>query len=172
MKKGKVVIAQTLNNQLIEIASAIEGSELDVSYTNSPLEALNLSSNTETRVLISGQYFYIKTPLMGISCREYGNLYYGSELALRARRKNPELITLRYSATPEGNNGFCGDINKRDDFGVMGSNIAKLLKDERFWVATAEKDKTKLPDLDYAVWYLDNFPFSWTPRNKPEICII
>ena len=184
-KTLNVVIAQTYGNNLREVETILEGVEgLEVWYTSNPNQAFAEASNPEAIVLISGQLFYADgredTEVLGMLSRElsegkffqgeffnlskealqkYGDLKNGNNLAMASRKVNPNIITLRFSSSPERNNGFCGDINKLF-FGVQG--IFELLSNKSFREALESKKLESLPQIEGVEWYQDQFPEGWS----------
>jgi len=148
---------------------------LEVHYVTTPTEAFKLAIDPKTRILVTGQCFYgrdgkdtgdISTtlcmihPLLGPkmiedSFRRFGNMQDGNGLAGAVREANPEIITLRYSASPESRQYFCGDVPK------FSGDLAGLLTSKQFNLAMQKKDITMLPARNDVSWYVANFPKSW-----------
>jgi len=181
----KVVVAQTYSDCFRDFQDILgKNRDIELNCLSVPKKVLELIASKGADVLVTGQCFYghpFKTsgdPNTLVDCclalndEEYARGYVnrnqkiyegvddGNVLAERARILNPEIITLRYSMTPEKRDYFCGDIDK---FTIEGIEV---LGSEEFLEALRQKDKSMLPSSKAIDWYLENFPVSWKDGGR------
>jgi len=175
-QKTRIVIAQTYQDVLCSLEDDLRSAKnLEVHYVTTPTEAFKLAIDPKTRILVTGQCFYgsdhkdrpnistllrtlhpaLGRELVDDSFRRFGNMQDGNCLAGAIREANSEILTLRYSATPESRQYFCGDVAK------FSGDLAGLLKSKEFNLALQKKDSSLLPARAAVSWYADNFPTSW-----------
>lgn len=182
MTKTKIIVVQTFQDCFEPFQEMLgKNQDLELYCFSIPAEALKFIASKGGDVLITGQCFYgspFKTTrdpdhllkMLRSVCdddyaikryqedeRLYEGINDGNDLAERARILNQEIITLRYSMTPEKPDHLCGEmdkwLNKLEAIEVLGS--------EKFLGALEQKDKTMLPSSKGVRWYLENFPDSW-----------
>ena len=174
--KLKVIIAQTKSYILEDLERALSSNpSISGFYTTDPAEALEEIRKNEANMLITGQMFYgtrdISDPIKDViatlryACdwareslylEEY--LRNGNELAAVARKANPELLTLRFSSTPESKDHLCGDVSKRE----QGLYLFNLLTDPQLQKAIKKHKLSELPQMSGVSWYKENFHKSWS----------
>lgn len=175
-QERRIVIAQTYRNILDLLEENLRAAkDLEVHYVTTPTEAFKLAADPKTSILVTGQCFYgsdskrtgdmstlfrmihpqLGPEMIEDALRRFGDLQDGNGLAGAVREANSNIITLRYSMTPESTQYFCGDVSK------ISGNLTGLLMDKEFNRAITDKDLSLLPQRPGVSWYTDTFPKDW-----------
>ena len=189
MENGKVnvVIVQAYSSDIHYLIYQLEriSPKTNIAFFMSSSKAGKIAAEAATDVLITSSYFYCKDLINRLQARYvtellqlikydlikdsedcFRKIRHGTTLAIEARKRNPELITINYSPRELSSRNFCGHI---DRFRRL-STIVELIDNELFLEAIVNKDLSLLPEIEGINWHPGNFPKSWSdaPYQTPQ----